>query len=577
MAQAQAQQHENFSFREFRGVNTREQRWAIEDEQFSWLENVLPVGNGNLLVVPAPSAALFTLPVGVACTRMTGANLNNTEYVFMFGSDGSAYQVNANTGASVQVGPATQFTPGGTYTAQWNNSVLLIIDTAKGYFSWNGTTLVNVSAIFTFQGSISTTTLTVTSTNGVLAVGQTITGSGIAANTIITGFISGSGGTGTYTVNNSQSISSESMTATPSAPSVGSVIAVFSGRVWISNGRTITYSAPNSYTDFTSADAAGSFIMTDPSMRSNVFSMVSANNYLYIFGITSVNVISDVRVSSGVTLFSNTNISATAGTDMVDAIVPYYRSIMFASDYGIFGLTGAVAKDESGDLDGTYPFIDTTKPITSALGAVNEKLCLFFLVQYKDPALSTTRPLMIGFLDGKWFFATPPANSTLCCSGLANDIPSVFVTDGRSVYQMFAQTSVSVPHKIQTKLFDMGNPIYDKHAIKFGIERISPASSSAINFTIDTENGSNPYSSVGGNTMIWKNNAGAVITWLNNSNLPIIWVAAGYLFTKMDVDNPGAALGGNASRKYLGATITSSSAGGTYSGFHFQFEPRAAW
>ena len=63
-------------------------------------------------------------------------------------------------------------------------------------------------------GSISTTTLNVTIvTSGTLAVGQNITGIGIAAGTVITAFVGGSGGTGTYTVNISQTVSSTTITA----------------------------------------------------------------------------------------------------------------------------------------------------------------------------------------------------------------------------------------------------------------------------------------------------------------------------------------------------------------------------
>lgn len=70
-----------------------------------------------------------------------------------------------------------------------------------------------------FIGSISGTTLTVTditthgSGGGVMAVGQKLIGSGITAGTTITGLGTGSGLTGTYTVNNSQTVSSESMVA----------------------------------------------------------------------------------------------------------------------------------------------------------------------------------------------------------------------------------------------------------------------------------------------------------------------------------------------------------------------------
>ena len=62
--------------------------------------------------------------------------------------------------------------------------------------------------------SMSGTTMTVTAvSSGTLYVGQTIQGAGIATQTIITALGTGSGGTGTYTINNSQTISSETMYA----------------------------------------------------------------------------------------------------------------------------------------------------------------------------------------------------------------------------------------------------------------------------------------------------------------------------------------------------------------------------
>lgn len=68
-----------------------------------------------------------------------------------------------------------------------------------------------------FTGSITNGTLTVTGvTSGAVGIGQILTGAGIVNNTIITAFISGSGGNGTYAVNNSQSVTSESITGTGS-------------------------------------------------------------------------------------------------------------------------------------------------------------------------------------------------------------------------------------------------------------------------------------------------------------------------------------------------------------------------
>jgi hypothetical protein len=70
------------------------------------------------------------------------------------------------------------------------------------------------SAGAVITASMATTTMTVTAVaSGTLYVGQTIQGAGIAVQTIITALGTGTGGTGTYTINNSQTITSQTMYA----------------------------------------------------------------------------------------------------------------------------------------------------------------------------------------------------------------------------------------------------------------------------------------------------------------------------------------------------------------------------
>lgn len=93
------------------------------------------------------------------------------------------------------------------------------------------------SAIFT--GSISGTTLTVTTVqSGTIAVGQAIFGQGLAQNTVITALGTGSGGVGTYTVSDSQTVASTSINST-AAP------AIVTGSI---SGTTLTVSAVTSGT-----------------------------------------------------------------------------------------------------------------------------------------------------------------------------------------------------------------------------------------------------------------------------------------------------------------------------------------
>ena len=93
------------------------------------------------------------------------------------------------------------------------------------------------SAIFT--GSISTTTLTVTSVqSGTIAVGQAIFGQGIAQNSVITALGTGTGGVGTYTVSDSQTVASTAINSVASP-------AIVTGAI---SGTTLTVSAVTSGT-----------------------------------------------------------------------------------------------------------------------------------------------------------------------------------------------------------------------------------------------------------------------------------------------------------------------------------------
>ena len=91
----------------------------------------------------------------------------------------------------------------------------------------------------TFTGSISGTTLTVTSVlSGTIAVGQAIFGQGVDQNTVITALGTGSGGVGTYTVSDSQTVASTSINSVASPAIVTASI----------SGTTMTVSAVTSGT-----------------------------------------------------------------------------------------------------------------------------------------------------------------------------------------------------------------------------------------------------------------------------------------------------------------------------------------
>lgn len=555
----------DFPLKDFLGVNTQANRTAIAENQFAWLENLMPVGYANLRVVPYQGAAVATLVA--TCSYCKYVNINLTDYLICCCTNGSAYAVNLASFVVATICPAGTLT-GTVAVAQWENARVLFV-ASNGYFDWDGTTFSNDSVAFTFTASITSNVMSVTIAGSQpLAVGQTISGAGVTAGAYITDILTGTGGIGTYSVT-SADVASGVLTATPTTPAAGSTIATFSGRVWIGLGRTVSFSAPGSYTDFQTADAAGSFTITDETLHSNINSLLTANNFLYIYGDASINVVSDVRVvgSPATTVFSNTNVSALIGSNLPDSIFPFYRIIAFATRYGFYALNGSTPQKMSDDLDGIIPLIDFTQPVSGDVANLFNILCICFAFTYNDP-LAGPRKLLAIFFNKKWFFASQGNALTLITGGFQTGSPAIFGTDGTNIYKLFSDSVSNINTKCQTALWPMKKPTVIKNVEKAGVEVTSTGTPVSLTATIDTENSSLPLSFTGTNTVIWVNNSGATVTWQNNALQPITWLGGGFQFLASDVEQVG---------RYYGLTITSSSPAFTFNGIMSQFEDGPSW
>jgi hypothetical protein len=57
----------NKTVKQFGGMNTQNQRNAVPEGQFAWLENIQPIGPGNLHSIPGRGLSLVTIPPVVTC------------------------------------------------------------------------------------------------------------------------------------------------------------------------------------------------------------------------------------------------------------------------------------------------------------------------------------------------------------------------------------------------------------------------------------------------------------------------------------------------------------------------------
>jgi hypothetical protein len=108
----------------------------------------------------------------------------------------------------------------------YSRSASISLGAATSFSSGAGIIQTDLNAAITVQGSFTASiaggTMTVTGvTSGTLGAGLTVNGTGVLAGTYITAQLSGAaGGTGTYSVNNAQNMSSSSLTGTPTPVAV---------------------------------------------------------------------------------------------------------------------------------------------------------------------------------------------------------------------------------------------------------------------------------------------------------------------------------------------------------------------
>ena len=339
-------------------------------------------------------------------------------------------------------------------------------------------------------------------------------------------------------------------------------VASFQGRTWLSQGRTVYYSAAGSYNDFISI-SAGLVQITDDTLHSNISALISANNFLYVFGDDSINVLSDVRVTTtGNTLFTNTNVSASTGSVYYDGIFPYFRSLLFINDYGIFALIGATVSKISDALDGVFPLIDFTQPVSGGQVLVNNILCAAFNVYYNDP-VAGTRPIQLVFFDKKWFVTSQGTLKHVTPVSTAKKL-YLYGTGNTNLLSLYSDNTSSINTTIKSALWPMQDTIRTKQALKFGIE-VTSNTTAVLNVTVDSETNTSP-TYVVSNTIYWTNNSGATISWINSSFATIPWAGgSGYQLYKSDAQQYG---------KYLGLTITSSQPSFTLNTMEMEYEQR---
>ncbi|MBX6393901.1 MAG: hypothetical protein IRY96_10525, partial [Burkholderiales bacterium] len=355
----------------------------------------------------------------------------------------------------------------------------------------------------------------------------------------------------------------------PGVPANGQAIAVYAGRVWIAQGRAITFSGPNDYSaaSWSVALGSGTVLIADETLTGNLVRLIPSAGYLYVIGPSSVDVISNVYVPAGATpptpLFNRQNISSTVGTPYPMAAFGFDRNIGIVNQYGIYVVSGVQTQRISQEIDDIITSLEWNAPlaqVSCSVAVSNEIPVLNFLVSWHDPDAPTTlRQTILCWSDGKWWLYDPFGLSGISGGVIAaiapafqgNTLRTYIIANTASgsnsvmsVYVAYDGTSTAlVPVVLKSALTDFGSSIWTKQALKLGIEGNVQDANSLVTATCDNEIVAGIPQTYLPKVFKWINGSGMPFTWYNAAGQLFTWVVGGYAYAMKDVQTYGRYLG----------------------------------
>jgi hypothetical protein len=236
------------------------------------------------------------------------------------------------------------------------------------------------------------------------------------------------------------------------------------------------------------------------------------------------------------------------------------------NNYGVYALVGSTTSKLSDQLDGIFPYIDFTLPVTGGQVLLNNILCAAFnfYLNSSFPITDGSRYVQAIFFEKKWFI-TSQGIQTYITSVPVGGLISMYGVSGASLYRLYASSTANISSEIQTALSPMKDPIRTKQALKFGIEA-TLSNAATFTVTVDSEYGSSPSYTLTNGAVDWVNNSAIVIPWTNSFSAIIPWLSSGgYNLYKSDAQQYG---------KYLGLTMTSTDPAFVVNTFEFEHELR---
>ena len=507
---------ERFAVSRIAGINRQPgvSRSSLRDDEVYWLENIMPVGPGNLRgMYYEQFNQYYTVPGSKRIINVFGFVRNGVQLQAVFLDDGTAQQVNPANGQVTNLVTLPGLLYDGSWppqAAQWNSNGIVIVGkgifTGTGLWAWDG-------SVFQSAGGMAPAWLT----GGVGGVTMPI---------------------GVY----------------------GNAVEVYQNRLWISTppapggiGAILTVSAPNNGADFNTADGSTITPIQDSSTRTLINALRQSNGFLYAVGDSNCTAISNVQTGGAptITTFLQQNLDPQTGTAWQATAQLYGNALIYANTAGVFALSGGVVQKLSQDIDQLFLAADFTVAPTAAVVYIFGVKCYCILLRTVD-YLNVTRNIICCWNGRRWFLASTNNSNVDQIYGFGEEYNSAlpgYCSDGSHLYQMFVRPAANTNKIVQSKFFAGGDNDAEWIAYKKQYRFYFKAQDYAgvgvnLTGTMDTDGTAAPPLSLTTPGAFYEfQNSSQQTIHLQSSLGTILWGVAGVGITGTDTTNYGRLLG----------------------------------
>jgi hypothetical protein len=359
-------------------------------------------------------------------------------------------------------------------------------------------------------------------------------------------------------------------------------VAYWQGQVWltgvkfgspISTARILAYSGitsldptnvtPISYDNFTN-QGTGSNVINDADLSEGLTCVRALNNFLYIFGNSSIKQIGSKNLTGTplITNFTITTISSDQGTTWKDSVRSFNRIVLFANQTGVLAVFGATIQKLSDDMDGIFLIGDfsTVKPQSAVVDLFNKHVFVL-LFRINDP-IHGARNVMVALVGQSWWLLSA-GNLLAICQESSGSIFTLWGSYGGDVTPLFVDPAVPVPIRVSTALSEDKDLLTNKRAIRASISHFIGEGAPTLTWAQESENGATETTYMFTKVVQFMSEFGP-INFTNSLGQVINFTTGGYLFQPLQVQATGI---------YLGGTLTGLVAGITITAMGIEYEP----